>query len=427
MSATGEIPSSTHICLSSDTSAHIFNNNRRGNFTNLLPRALTNREHKKFYIRLHAIALSNHLFYFGHVKVHIYEVEGQRQGRKFSHCIGGFHYPPPDVAGTQANAAGLHTFEKTTFLPLRFQHLDKLQVKLTKVDEEVEFDPKSGPSTLVWVQVTDEMQEREEFLITNSSIHPNTFPSNTLNRFNSPLPSELMLADYEVALLNILYPPDLKEQEEKGTLQINDTIFKFNLPGYKNTRQFVQSIRRAIEESPFNGIFYFGTGGPEDGPYQGHLYMTVLPDAPIPDDQKITVSVNTPFQRACGQTHPPFETMEMTKKGIKHFFQGKPDLHLALPHPYAMVRCDIIEDNIVCGRRDKLLQLASVLKSSGYLNLMYEPRQLTFHPVMPNPFTSIGFSFQSPTDNSKERNFIRKLPTDDIYITLLFRPRKTGK
>lgn len=404
----------TTICLSSAASCHLFPANGPASFVNQLPRALVNREDKRFFIRLKSIALTTECenrvrFESGLVRVHIYEVEGQRRGREYARCAGTFDYPPREWT---AGGYGLHTFSLSPRLPVRFQTLNSLHVKITD-SEDRELDLVTGPPTLIWLEIMDLTRE-SEFTITCASRQPNLFPGNELARFTVPLPTEIELPDHEVGLANVVFPPRM-EEETTATLRVDDQLMTFDLADFSHTSGFLSMAEVRVRVRT-RGRLRFGVRREDGRAYIHHVKRPNRADRPI------RVAPSPSFTKACGQMLEP-RAVTLLPPGKSIVFQGKPNHHLGLPNPVAMLQCNIIKPNIMCGRQAQLLQCVPVVgRRERGTSRMYEPRQLTFHPVMERPFDKIQLEFTNP--DGTPRKFINDNPEDGVLLTLLFRQRR---
>jgi hypothetical protein len=415
---------STTICLSSDASVDIFPTNDATAFVNRLPRTLTNMENRKFHLKLKAIAMTTRSadparITSGLARVHIYEVEGQRRGLEYRQNAGGFAFPPSEW---RRGNYGLHTFSSPVRLPLRFQTLDKLHVLLTD-DQDRKLELHTGPPTLLWVELTDsEMEPEEEFTITAVSSQPDLFPGNRLANFTMPLQSELSLVDYEVALLHLVYPP-LMTEDATAALTVNGTRLTFDMNEFVDNEDFVQTVNDRLGELTENRLRF---GVSADPRFDGQAYL-LRGGQRRGDDLHADFHIypSPTFTKACGQTsHPRARTV--LRPGKMFLFEGRPNIHLGRPHPLAMLECGLLNPNIVCGRLAPLLQCVPVLARREHnLARMYEPQQLTYHPVPQRPFTTINFRFTDP--DGTPRDFRSTDPHDGMLITLSFRKRRPKK
>jgi hypothetical protein len=411
------------ICLSSAASLDVFPKNTATSFTNLLPRTLTNKGNKTFHLRLKAIGITTRSADPGlistYLKIHIYELQAQREGLKTTDAAGGFAFPPLEKC---SQIYAFHTFRQAAYLPTRFQQLDSLRIKIVDAqDKEVEL--LEGPPTLVWLEITD-MEQDNQFSITCVSSQPHLYPNNTLSNFTTPLSSELNLTDHEVALLHLVYPPGMTEGEI-ATLKIDDTTFAYDLNQIRSTVQFLARVKVDIFKSKFKKELAFGVM--KAGPRKGHPFIrrtrlrkkgnrfTVAP---------IMVNPSPNFTKACGQLSKP-KSITSLYPGMTVFFTGNTGANIfqALTNPVAMLCCDIVQPNVMCGQQARLLQCVPVFKDyEDNVNRLYEPEKLAYHAVPNMPFNSITLKFVNP--DGRDRNFDRANPEDSMIATLLFRHKK---
>ncbi len=401
------------ICLSSNTSKDLFPDNTQSEFANQLPRPITNREGKRFHVRLKSLAVTTETanserVRSGVAKIIIYELESQTEGMEYRRCAVTFPFPPTEW---QQAGYGFTTFRHPPHLPLRFQSLDKLHVKLVDLDNEA-LQLRDGPPTLLWLEITD-MGPDEEFMVTCESRQTDYFPGNRLDEFTVPLPKEYLLEDFETALVNVTFPPLMRESDVVE-LELGKRHLAFHLNEYANEREFVEAVKAAVARS-FGGDLSFGVF-PDEGEMAGQAYFhhhsnsTRRPIAILPCPR---------FTQACGQiTRPKAKTALAPGKTI--VFQGKPNLHYGRPHPLAMLQCSLIHSNVQCGQESPLMQCLPLPRSSDEVR-MYEPKQLTYHPVKERPFNTINFRFTDPGGEGRE--FVSENPDDSIIITLSFRRR----
>ena len=420
---------STTVCLSSSASTELFPQNTPTSFANQLPSTLTNRDNRKMFLRLKCISLARtsadpYRFSSGYVKIHLYEVEGQRRGREYAHCVAGFVFPPDPLE--DGGEYGLHTFRHAPRLPIRFQSLDKLRVRLTD-ERDRDIRLRKGAPTLVWLSL-DEMGSQEQFTVTSFSRQPDLFPANTPSRFTAPLPAELQLDDHEVALQNVIYPPRM-EEEALASLRVNDKVFRYDLKRFPDTASFVRRVVLDVRFE-FEGRLIFGVQE-RPGEHRGQAFLfrpTRRPGGGEGSDgagsppAPMRIYPSSSFTKAMGQVSRPRGATSL-EEGRSFYFRGRPNLHLGLPHPLAMLQCSIISPNIMCGRRAELLQCVPVYAKKEFsTGRVYEPEVLTYHPVPDRPFGTINFEFVNP--DATARSFVCENPEHGMLITLIFRRKE---
>lgn len=411
------------ICLSSDACLDHFPKNSLNSFTNRLPAVLRNRGGRRFYIRLKSISICTGSRYyretpdFSYVKIHIYEIEAQKEGRESAHFAGGFSYPPEKRA---SDDYALHTFRHSPNLLVRFQELDKLHVRLTdEANNPVEIPP--GPPTIIFLEITD-MEPTEEFTITCISQQPDTYPSNSLAKFTVPLPNQMHLKGYEVSLLQVVYPPEMKETII-ASLKVNNYVWHYNLSNMASTTQFIHAVQRDLAHSEYGGYLRFKRLGMNtDSPMAGRLAFLVSYRYKWRERGLITVHPSPNFAKVCGQVMEPRLKTTMKTNDI-FFFRGFGNIALGQETPVAMLHCDIVKPNVMGGTQARLLQCVPILANAKQnAKRLYEPPELAFQPVSDSPISRIGFEFGNP--DGSLRRFRTEDPDCYVMITLLFRKRK---
>lgn len=413
----------SHITLSSDACRDLYPYNSQSEFINLLPNVLENRDDKKFSLKLISIGLSTVVdgddgVPSGYVKILVNEVEAQREGQEYTRFAGGFTYPPETSAGADY---ALHTFRHAPILPLRFHKLDKLRVSVIDIhNRPVSFLP--GPATILQVELTSGMEEDGQFTLTCHSEDLLRFPGNSLSSFTYGLPSTLDLAGCEVSLLNIVYPPHLELKKDPVWIRLNRVRLDYNLDKYRNVETWLHKMTRDIlrndsirNEFAISVSNQLHTGGLICVRRKRRMIAAGAP----PQKEKMTMEVSPAFAKACGQHTTPVDKRRMSP-GDVIYFNGKPNLARADPHPIAMLQCNLIRTNVLAGLQSNLLQTIPLLTDRRDNDLrMYEPKELTFHPVWNRPFDTIQFSLTEPDGTKKQ--FLPVHPGDGILVTLLFR------
>ncbi len=408
------------ICLSSRSCLDQFSKNTSSKFTNSLPEVLTNRSNKRFYLRLLMVGVCTTRkdelrMPNGYVKIHIYEVEEQREGMSYKNFAGGFPFPPERKCGEDY---ATHTFINAPNLLLRTQHLSKLRVKLTdEFNKEIEFA--YGPPTILWLEVTDMERTQEEFTVVCTSYHPESFPNNTLAEFCSPLPTEMSLRDFEVALLQLVYPSEVKETVY-GTLQAGAYTWVYNLSSMASIDDLVAAVNADINGSHFANRLVMGRLA--EGDMEGFVYLRQRGALQGRESGPIIVQPSPNFTKACGQVREP-RPRTVLQPNSYFIFDGFPDIALGQENPIAMLECDVIKPNMLAGRNANLLHCVPVLANKNAKdNKMYEPSLLAFHPVIDSPFNRLAFRFINPDGT------LRTLSTANdkecILMSLLFRKKK---
>lgn len=413
------------FCLNSSNSKHAYPNNTASDFTNILQTPLANTDTKPFELRLVSISLSTKYAEpvtaepSGYLKIEIEEVEKQRQGRKFVHFSGGFPYPP---STRLTDDYGIHEFRNQPSLPLRFQHLEHFRVRIVDENDELIKLYDNYP-TILWVEMSQSDKHEEQFIITCDSYHPSLYLDNKLYNFNTPLPSELHLSNYEVALLNVYYPPRLYESVTPAILSIEERQMTFYPNDYNTTEAFIRSVNDTLRRGRYGWAYRLvelQLSNYED-PTLCLTRMSLPPNAtqqPVPH----RINMNVTFLRACGQIDSPGKAMIMLPGDII-MLKGTPNISNVHPTPVSLLLCDIIKPNIMGTGAVKMLQCVPLYLNKEYHEKrLYEPQQLAFQNVVNSPFDRINFSFLHPDGRSRE--FKTDNPSDDILINLVFRPKK---
>lgn len=403
--------------LSSDACLNAYPSNRREHFINTFPFPLVNRQNKKYYIKVISICISSTTGSLNndipsYIRINIQQLQPQRHGLGFTKTAAGFPYPPTEF---NDDGCAIHSFNNALYLPLLFQELYELRITLVDEKDELISGLNDGPPTLILVQLTDRIME-DRFTISCCSHQPELFPENTLAEFRVPLPTELALPGYEVALLNLLFPSHLKDEEESASVTINDVKLVFNLDRITTTAQFITSVRRLMRDNHMTPHLTFGKL--MAGPHRGQLHFHMLPTSPM---ATITITPSPSFTLACGQRTPKGTVILQPD----HFmvFDGQPSVYLSRPNPVAMLTCDIVKSNVIGGKQSNLLQFTPIFKKKpAEANKLYEPKQLIYHKVVNRPFDHIKFVFLEGDGRSK--TLLSSTPRAAIYATLAFRRRK---
>lgn len=406
-------PGSTLICLSSSASLDLFPGNSPSRFVNKLPHPLSNPTQKKFYLRLRGVSVPNRLANFenwrhlrsGYLRVLIDEVEVQQLGSGYHRLAGGVVYPGKF---SEFETQTFLTAKHAPFLQLQFQHLTQIGVTLANVyNEPVEFA--RGTPSLVWVELVT-MDVEEQFTMTCTSYHPTTCPQNTLHDFINPLPSEVSVDGYEVALLQLVFPRSLIEQHYEADLVVNGDKHTWQLETFRTTDHFVDRVARDLRR---DHELTFGLV-PEwrDERNAGHPFILNSTEFPV------LITLSERFAAACGTVRDVPEDAIRLEPDQHLIFGGEPSLYRVLPNPVAMLHCSLVQPNVMSGQQANLLQLVPVHNITSN-TLVYEPSELSFQKVFDRPFNQIKFTFTNPDGSSRE--FLTPNTDDCILVTLVFR------
>lgn len=411
--------SKVYFCLSSGGYEKYFPDNTSTQFHCPLPEDHFNPSRLPTQIRLLSIGLSNTVVDGetnpGYLKVNVDQLSGTLDnGVSAENFLGGFHFPAGE---TTLEGYGYHVFKRGLFLPLHFHRLSLLSVSIVDVnDKPVKLA--EGHHTRLWIEMSVRPRE-EQFTITCNSLQPDFFPDNQLFDFTSPLRSDLILPDYEVALLNIVYPPLLNDAPRPTIFSLDDDEFGY-VPEGPHTDEFVSRVNRLIQKSRFKGMVFFKRFGLGRRNRPGHAYFS-RPHGPG-GEGIVRLRVGHQFQRACG-IGIPFPIDVTLEGGRRWVFPQRAALSLVLPNPVAILTCDLVGSSVVGDRRDTLLQCAPVIsKNTDSPSRLYEPENLCFHKVKEYPFGSIRFRFTELEGGELKR--IYAPPEQKMTITLLFRKIK---
>ena len=399
------------VSLSSSASCDIFPNNTRTSFVNLLPTPIRVFGEDKIYIRLHSIDFAEAPV-SEYLKIHIDEVCEQAKGQEYSKFAGGFSIPAEDRL---TNEYGRHTFTNSPFLPLKNQEVQQIGVKIVNsLEEHIELT--NSPQTVLIVEIMTNQQE-EQFLVTCHSKHPDLYPSNSLSNFSSPLPCELKVGDYEVALANVVFPPMMEDEDRVAALYIDNSVININLSHCTFTIDFINLVRDKVNDL-FDGVITFGVLDDMNYVEAGRAFLHNDPVRGVP----VRVACNKTFAKCVGQLDGNILPFTL-KRGRQIYFKGYPNLHWSLPNPSAILTCSAVQPGVSFGQPSKILQCIPVLKSDvPEENRLYEPRQLLFISATSFPIRSIDFQFLDP--DGSPRSFIPyDRDRDNMYITLLFKKR----
>lgn len=420
------LPSS--ICLLSTASLGDFPYNTRTHFINQLPSAIRTQEaDKHLYIRLRAIAISclqdREMLLdpnSDYLKVNVSELEQQIVDRGYDHCAGGFEYPPRSDLARNTNYA-FHIFSRTPYLRLRFGEITRLEVTITNSIGRVVDGIYSGPPTIILFDVTRNMRD-ENFTITCNSNHPDLFVNNSLTSFTSPLHTEMDLSNYQVALVNVLYPPTMYEQA-LATMFIDDVQFNYVLDDFTHTEDFILQVQQDLAASKFAEmlefkIYNYGwrAGRWGLGRKWGRRFNRGY-------KKKMIVRFSNTFTLAMGQRHD-FRGTTILTPGKAIIFKGQPNINLAKSNPIAALHCDIVKSGVIGNKVSNLLSCVPVMtdRTMGRRRL-YEAAQLIFYDVVSRPINSLTFLFTNPDGGNRSFKTQEEAVHENISITLTFRKK----
>ncbi len=411
---------STHVCLSSAANLDLFPGNEPTEFQNELPAPFVSRVGT--YLSVSLVGLGVHTDVLAprpaptHLRVYLRELRGQAEGRRFVHLLG-------SVPLRRSGQYEYYTFRDSPRLSLAAADLHRLTVLIADENgAKIELAPCSP--TVLWLELHEMISDAGQgnFTITCSSGHLELYSSNVPSKFISPLPNEMSLGDYQVALQNVVFPPHLKEGEDEARLMVEDETYVFHLSDYYTTEHFVRSVREKVNRGTYRNdlsLSYFR----RSWPWKLHFRRSRDPEQ-VDDRTLLHIDMNGLFARACGNHAAPERGVDLDLDET-YTFDAAPNLYRVRTEPVGMLHCNLIKPNILGGRRAQVLQCIP-LKIGQRFNdqRSYDPEQLVFHDVVDSPVVNVGFHFTDST--GRDRHFTT--PTRSatpLQLTLLFR-RKTA-
>lgn len=432
----------TLIYLLSSSNLDVFPDNSRSFFANRFARSLANRVSKSYFVRLRSIGLSSRPREprKGYLNVNLYEVEQQHSGLEYNRRLGGFRYPPPPEYTSDGEKKPQEyvykEFNRSPFLPLRFQVLDSLRVLLTD-DQDKQVDLRYGPPTVVVLEVVteEEMTEQRNFTITCSSRQPKTYLGNTLVNFTCPLPEMMDLKNYEVTVLNILYPHYMTE-DCVAQMMVENELYEFNLADFATPKHWLDAINGQLVNGGYGKEIKFvpAAGWRQVTPTVGHripsarIQRRLLQGGGVQQKEELAVRFNWVFSRAMGEVKS-YTSILMLKPGESFFFNTKPDVKKAHATPVSLLECDVVKPCLVGDQVKQVIGLVPVKFFNPKLeeteqDVLYEPSHLHYTDVKEIPFDSISFKFNNLNKQVYDRVFKSPQDEDAIVVTLSFRPKR---
>lgn len=437
------------ITLNSNSSIDSYPQNTATNFTNVLPHQMQTYGGKKLFIRLRRLIMS---YKFGevlaqrtsHVKIHLTELEPQTVNTSYEKILAHFQFPPEDVINDEY---ALHDFEHGQFNELQSVPLHQLTIKITDSNNQELPLWEEGAPTLLILELSD-MDYSKQFVITCQSrglYGPELYPHNTLTKFTARLPQEFFLPDWEVAMLNMTYPPDLRHiTSPTCTIEVETDYFDdesrkwtFKLIDYASTAEFIYDIIQSIEQDEFwSSIISVVQLKPNVSSVNEGIQFIVKPDPKVVKDWNENNVVRFSFndnmwhvfnsEILFNQSHLLHEDGKVTIKGL-------PDINRLLPSSVGMVYCDIVKPSPVGDHFAPLLQMVPLPPSKQRLYLenqyqhkknigIYEPQHLIFHPLESKEFSDIKFEILQPDGSSHNLHGSEKYKAG-MSFSLLFRMR----
>lgn len=449
------------ICVSSNADLEIFKNSHT-RFANKTPLPIKSKViGRPLFIKILGIVYSTLLdndypIEVNCLKIHLEEVIEQWQDSSYCRVVATIPYKGSHGQSMLNDTYKYFQIPHTPFLPIAEPTLSQLNLRLS--DEylfNLTFHPTSPP-THVFFRVTD-MPDSNEFTVSCSSYHPQFFPANTLNHFTSPLPREITLDQFEVSLLSFVMPPNMQERERWASFTVKmrgeeDVLRSFNMTNYTTLEDFIDDVNMVIGRIDFlkdvlKFIKILGTQ------HHGKLAFQYFPHRPEPSEEEeeeeeelvptadggvriekkkkiqrklpkiLHITVMNYFGRICGEESSSKKKIRLLP-GQQHIFGGQPSIYNARPGPAVMLQADLIEQNILGGNNANFLACIPIDPANPNLNSnrVYEPQQLSFHPIVRCPLNTITFTL---TDSiGQKREFYTAEEKKPLLITLLFRQKK---
>ena len=425
------------VYLLSSANGDILPDNSRDFFANKFNQTISNRQNRDYFVRLRSVAVTNDFRTKpGYVKVQLQEVEQQIAGLGYNRCLGGFKYPPADEYysnGEKKVVQYMHKiFDRTPYLPLSFQVLDGLRVLFTDLDNH-RIAIGYGPPTIVELEIVtaEEIMEQRNFTITCASFQPSTFRANTMAKFTCPLPEMLDLKNYEVAVLSVVYPPNMSE-ECTVHIVVEDELYLFRLIDFESTREWIRSMNQAMALGRYAKELAFISKEGRDPATNDRIQSVMIKRRRLQGEQKreLRIKFSWIFSQAIGEDKNYTKQLQL-KPNESFFFNTRPDIHKVIPPPVALLQCDVVKPCLVGGAMKPIIATVPVLFKSnrgGPLleqKQLYEPAHLHYTDVKETPFDTIAFQFLAPGAQIHDRRFMVENNFDaNIVITLSFRPKR---
>jgi hypothetical protein len=395
------------ITLSSNASQSIFPHNSLSSFSARIPirinqeGGITVKHVRLKSLQIHTV-LETPDVHSGYIKVQLNQVRYQISDSTYERTLGTLKFPPEKTYADY----GVIEFKNSPTLSLVDTPITVFSVEIkNSIGEQLKLA--RGPPTILELEIMT-TNKREEFIIHCSSSHDNMYPNNTLSEFTSPIPAELNVENYNVALLNVVFPPAMSEKSV-AKLYINDDYYMFTLNNYDTTNDFIRDVARRVREK-YSTVVKFGRS--EDG----RVHFKRSGQEP---ETEVRIKFSKEFQISCGHLRnlKPSYHLQPRESLI---FEGIADIASGLHSPLAMIYCDLIESNIVGDVYGPLLRIVPVKYTESLsTNSMYEPENLTFHTIGRSSISSIGFHLKDLA--GRDRNFSTLNANDSLIITLLFR------
>lgn len=202
-------------------SLNYFTDNSLTKFSNIVPPLIKMKfSANPLFVRLRRLIISHKLIEdtpnIDYIKIHLSQLEPKVNNSKFDKCLAVCKFPPSEISGEYA----IQDFENSPFYELQSDELHMLSLFITDSEnDQLQLD--EGPTTIAVLEISD-MDYTKQFTITcrsHNNYEKNLYP-NTLSKFRVRLPSEFHLNNWEVSLLNMIFPPDLTLHVPKSIITI---------------------------------------------------------------------------------------------------------------------------------------------------------------------------------------------------------------
>jgi len=418
------------VCLVSCNNLELYPSNSRTHFINHFATVITNQtQSQTLYARLKAVGLAvdrTQPRQPGYVKVQLYEIANQLQGRGFNRLLGGFEHPQ-DSTSTYTYT----TFGDTPFLPFRESNLDQLHVVLTDVNDK-NFRIEQGPPTIVLIEVVSEsiMEDEGSFTVTcRSNDSNNVYTHNKPAHFTSALAEMFDLNKYEVCLLNVVYP-NIMTETCKVTIRVEDEFYIVNLKDdVFDLESFLFKVNMEMGKGFFGQELRFSVTRNAEQETRVQLRRERMPFGAYKHQKPhLQVSFSWIFLQILGQTNS-YNSLLMMAVGQKILFDSKPSYQSAKPGPMAMLMCDAVKAGWVGNKMRPLLTCLPVKlqdrQADQLESTIYQPPHLHYVDVKETPFSNITFEFVNPGQGMLTRDFLIDSASDEsVTVTLSFRPKR---
>ena len=421
------------VCLVSTNNMDLFPSNSRTHFINHLATVIRNQtQTQTLYARLKAVGLAvdrTQPSQPGYVKVQLYEIANQLQGRGFNRLLGGFEHPQD---GTSTYT--YKTFGDTPFLPFREPNLAQLHVILTDVNDK-RFRIECGPPTIILIEVVSEsiMEDEGSFTVTcRSNDSDNVYTHNKPGHFTSALAEMFDLNNYEVCLLNVVYP-NIMTETCKATICVEDEFYIVDLKDdVTDLESFLFKINMEMSKGFFGQELRFGVIRNARQEKRVQLTRERMPyGADKHQRPHLQVTFSWIILQILGQTNS-YNSLLMMAVGQKILFDSKPSYQSAKPAPIAMLMCDAVKAGWVGNKMRPLLTCLPVTvqereagQAAQVESTIYQPPHLHYVDVKGTPFSNITFEFVDPGQGMLTRDFrIDSASDESVTVTLSFRPKR---